>query len=175
MTEIEEPRLPVPAYQLVEFNTRKFIQYDTSGRHIVRSDLASNVSYNIAALSSDNETISSVRIILQVDTRATLQDDTIELVEIETESVFSIQNLPLAEIDEGNLEIPSDFLASLMGLTYSTTRGVQLALLQSSPIKNIPLPVIDMLDLIDDRGPTVRLVSMAESSRPAATLTSGKI
>lgn len=64
---------------------------------------------------------------------------------IEVEYIYKISGLNKIQEDESErgMAIPSEFLATLISLSYSTTRGVLLAKGMGTIIEKVILPIID--------------------------------
>lgn len=96
--------------------------------------------------------------LILVRVRATLQsvledgDGTGDKVNVGSVSVtgsFEIRNLEEREDSEGDIQLPNEFVANLLGIVISTVRGVLLAHGSGTPIEKNPLPIINPLHLIE--------------------------
>lgn len=72
------------------------------------------------------------------------------LVKIETRSVYEFDDLiKIATIDEDTIDMPRNVLASILGISISTTRGMLLVLAQSEFIRSNPFPILNPVDLLN--------------------------
>ena len=82
-----------------------------------------------------------------------------KLYEASVEINFSISSLSaLIDIDPENrtLEMKVDILPTLLGIAYSTLRGIVYTRTLSSPLESFPIPAIDIKLLAEKNGISVK-------------------
>ena len=82
-----------------------------------------------------------------------------KLYEASVEINFSISSLSaLIDIDPENrtLEMKVDILPTLLGIAYSTLRGIVYTRTLSSPLESFPIPAIDIKVLAEKNGISVK-------------------
>ena len=82
-----------------------------------------------------------------------------KLYEASVEINFSISSLSaLIDIDPDNrtLEMKVDILPTLLGIAYSTLRGIVYTRTLSSPLESFPIPAIDIKVLAEKNGISVK-------------------
>ncbi|MFO7896517.1 MAG: hypothetical protein R6U84_06275 [Candidatus Cloacimonadales bacterium] len=122
------------------------IGFDEKSKDKINTAIHTELDVNIEA-----ETIG---IILEINFKSS-NDNNIDLFGIKTRHLYKINNIKtvVKEIDKNNFNIPDRFLASLISIAYSGTRGMLVILNNNNKYKNLLLPLVQPTKLLPPKNP----------------------
>lgn len=118
------------------------------------SDLESNTEavgdYGFRAQATMTVDPKEERIEVRTRIKATWEDSSEDdpFLELETETVYDVLGLTSLPHDDGEVQIPSDFLVTLLSIAISTTRGILLEKTADTGVGRMILPPIDPEELL---------------------------
>ena len=101
----------------------------------------------LGALADSNR----VQVVLQISAESGSSDPPIQVFAIETVFLFLVAGFG-ERLTDGRLAVPEGFDVTLASIAYSTTRGILLERLATTPFRDYVLPVVNPQELIHNEG-----------------------
>jgi len=133
------------SFRIIEVNLNSFQEFKPE---IKIPENYNNYTYEIQVSSKVNKELRLI--IISVLVKIFLDNEKkITLASIETSSIFEITNLnEIVKFEDEKLKIPEFLMATLIGISISTIRGMLLAKTSGSIIQNAIIPVINPSDFL---------------------------
>ena len=79
-----------------------------------------------------------------------LKDIEDPIIELETEMIFHVKNLTrvVKKVDDGEIKIDDNFLATLTGVVIGTSRGILAKNTKGTVMSKYPLPILNPQDVL---------------------------
>jgi len=147
--------LPTPGFKVdqVKFLESRIVSFQMENQ-LSAADQKRLTGFDYSITSGQDVDLSKkiIRVRIGASIRATLKGDTDKKLvgEIKTETVFQIKELAklMVKHPDGALSLPDQIGGTVLGLAYSTTRGMVLALSAGTCLGKAFLPVINPVRLL---------------------------
>lgn len=107
--------------------------------------------HGLTAATNDNLILIRVVATLQSATKDSdeAENDTVDVGSASVTGSFEVRNLKELEGSDGEIQLPDEFVANLLGIVISSVRGVLLAYGSGTPVEDHPLPIVSPLRLVE--------------------------
>jgi hypothetical protein len=131
--------------QEVQFTIKSFsidhFSYTKPKHHVRKDRINFGIQHHIEPYPDTNEVHIGFRIKVEQGTK-----NPIAIATIETNSVYFVQS----KKESLFTQFPEDLLVTFFSIAYSSTRGALTAKAQGSIIEDVPLPLIDPVEIVQN-------------------------